>query len=75
MYQALTYDSRDDRYHGVQRDGTEIQIDADAFQEAVARRLTDEHLTSGDNTERNRVWAETADPDGWSSDMEGFLND
>ena len=70
--QALTYDSRDMRYHGVQSDGTAIQIDADAFQDAARQRLTDEQLTNG-RADYDHAWGETADPDGWSEDMAGWI--
>ena len=70
--QALTYDSRDMRYHGTQSDGTAIQIDEDAFHEAVAQRETDNKVED-DTTARDLMYAETADPDGWHEDMAGWI--
>jgi hypothetical protein len=60
---ALTYNSTTDRYVGVQSDGTAIQIDADVFAEAVGQRHMD----------YDQALAETADPDGWSEDMAGWI--
>jgi len=64
--QPLTYDSRDRRYHGVQSDGTPIQIDGDAFAEARQER------EAGGMSFEDAL-AETADPDGWSEDMAGWI--
>jgi hypothetical protein len=63
MYQPLLYDSRDDRYHGMQSDGIPVQIDGDAFAEAVKIRRD-----AGEDALR-----ETADPDGWSDEMAGWI--
>jgi len=71
--QALTYNSSDIRYHGTQSDGTPIQIDADAFQEAIDQRLIDNHATSRTGSDWDRARSETADPDGWSDDMAGWI--
>jgi len=65
MKQALTFDSRDGRYHGVQSDGTAIQIDGDDY--AEARQAREQADGSG------RADAEAADPDGWSWDMAGWI--
>jgi hypothetical protein len=66
MYQPLLYDSRDGRYHGVQSDGIPVQIDADAFAEARQQR-------ERDGMDPDQAAEETADPDGWSEDMVGWI--
>jgi len=65
MKQVLTFDSRDGRYHGVQSDGTAIQIDGDDYIEA--RQAREREDGSG------RADAEAADPDGWADDMAGWI--
>ena len=73
--QALTYDSRDMRYHGIQSDGTVIVIDADAFLEAIEQRLIDNHNQTRDGEEWGRALSETADPDGWFDGMVGWITE
>ena len=65
MKQILTYDSRDGRYHGVQSDGIAVQVDGDAYAEARQSREREDGPSRAD--------AETADPDGWSGDMAGWI--
>ena len=65
MKQALTFDSRDGRYHGVQDDGTAVLIDGDAYAEARQSREREDGPSRADE--------ETADPDGWSGDMSGWI--
>jgi hypothetical protein len=61
---TLTYDSRDGNYHGTQSDGTSIVVDGDVYAEQRQIRITDGmSFDQADN--------ETADPDGWSLDMDG----
>jgi hypothetical protein len=64
--ELLTYDSRDMRYHGVGSTGQPIIIDADAFAEARQQR-------ERDGMDPDQAAEETADPDGWSEDMVGWI--
>jgi hypothetical protein len=71
--EPLTYDSRDMRYHGVQSDGTPIQIDGEALQEAIEQRLIDNHAMSRTGDDWDRARGDAVDPDGWSEDMAGWI--
>ena len=76
MKRMLTYDSRDFRYHGVQSDGTAIQIDGDAYAEARTERVEDSGFGGGffiPDTVFHAANLETSDPDGWSWDMAGWI--
>lgn len=61
----LVYDARYDRYYGTQSDGTRIEIDADAYSEALQWRR--------DCMPPSQAVMETRDPDGWSEDMIGWI--
>jgi len=64
--QPLTYDSRYGRYYGRQSDGMKVEIDADIFAEARQRR-------EREGLSFDEALKETSDPDGWGSEMSGWL--